>query len=327
MVKNDVPINAEIVNMATVYFPSVPEVTPANPVVDRVYAIAAHPQKLQVEAGAALPITLAGLDAGGASLTYKGVEGPMHGELTGTPPNLAYASMDPFNGIDRFRFVSNNGSVDSQPAGVVITVLPSSADPTPPTALSTFPADDATNVPVSLSQVAENAYPPVISARFSEPIDPSTVNTATVSVIGVAGTITYDVLSRAAYFTPSAPLDYWTTYRAMLTTGIKDGSGNLLAEDHAWQFTTDTGIQIKVFFNPPEATGYNFGGVMVGASSEARIVAVSSSGTGNLVLGPLVFTGPDQNDFILDKDNCSGKTLVPGQDCTVSVVFKSLSGG
>jgi len=326
-VKDSLPSGTEIINRATVYFPSVPEVTPTNPVVNRVYAIVAHPQKLEIEAGAALPITLAGLDAGGAPLTYRVVKGPMYGEITGTPPDLTYTSMGQFNGLDKFQFVASNGTVDSQPADVTIVVFPSSSDTTPPTVLFTFPEDDAENVPVSLSPLAQNAYLPVISARFSEPIDPSTVNTGTFTVSGITGTVTYDVLSWTAYFMPCAPLAHGTTYTATLTTGIRDGTSNTLAEDHVWQFSTNTEVQIKAVLNPPESTGYGFGGVIVGGGSEAKIVVVSSAGTADLVIGTLTFTGAGKDDFIFDGDNCSGESLAPGQDCTVRVAFKPLSGG
>jgi len=326
-VKSNVSSGTEIINMARVYFPSVPEITPTNAVVNRVYALAAHPQKLAVVSGVQLPVTLTGLDAGGASLTYRIVTVPMYGTLTGTPPDVTYTSMSNFSGLDKFSFVVSNGLTDSQPADITIIVTPSPADTTPPTVVSTNPVNDAVNVPVSLSPIAENAYPPVIWARFSEPVDSTTVTADTFTVSGLTGTVTYDVPTWTACFTPAVPLAHATAYTATLTTGIRDMAGNPMAAAYAWQFTTNNSVQVKALLAPPEATAYDFGSVVVGASSESKIVAVTSAGTANLVLGTLAFTGTGKDHFMFDGDNCSGKTLAPGQDCTVRVAFKPLSEG
>jgi hypothetical protein len=59
----------------------------------------------------------------------------------------------------------------------------------------------------------------------------------------VAAAVTYDSIGRIATLTPSAPLAHSTVYRATLKGGatdprIKDASGNALASDYTWTFTT-----------------------------------------------------------------------------------------
>jgi len=239
-VKNDVLSGKEIINQATVYFPSVPEITPTNPVVNRVFAITANPQKLEVESGINLPVTLTGKDAGGASLTYSVKNGPLYGTLTGTPPNLTYKSIDNFSGGDSFTFTVNNGSAESHQAEISINVTPSSTDATAPQVSSTYPLNSETNVGVYTDPIISGTgYPPIISATFSEPLNSDTVTNTNFYVQGLSGTVSYNSNTWTAYFIPSNPLSYKTTYQATLTTGITDIKGNHLAQDHSWQFTTE----------------------------------------------------------------------------------------
>ena len=77
----------------------------------------------------AKPITLAGTDADGNSLIYDLVNGPTHGVLFGTAPNLTYQPAgnypaDNFNGADSFTFTVRDASLTSALATVNITVTP-----------------------------------------------------------------------------------------------------------------------------------------------------------------------------------------------------------
>src|SRR5512134_1155282 len=99
-----------------------------------------------------------------------------------------------------------------------------------PTVSSTNPAPGATGVAV-------------ITASFSEAMDASTISTGTFVLSGpggatVTGTVTYDALADVASFTPSGALVPGATYTATISTGAKDVSGNALASNHVWSFTT-----------------------------------------------------------------------------------------
>ena len=54
----------------------------------------------------------------------------------------------------------------------------------------------------------------------------------------VTGTVTYDVGSKIATFTPASNLAANTVYAVTMTTGAKDLAGNALASNYAWSFTT-----------------------------------------------------------------------------------------
>jgi uncharacterized protein (TIGR03437 family) len=101
---------------------------------------------------------------------------------------------------------------------------------TPPTVSSTVPASGATNVPVG------NA----LSATFSEALNPLTVNTTTFTLkqgaTSIAGTVNYAGIT--ATFTASANLAPNLPYTATITTGVQDLSGNALAANYVWTFTT-----------------------------------------------------------------------------------------
>ncbi len=99
-----------------------------------------------------------------------------------------------------------------------------------PTVLSTVPANLATGV-------ARNA---VVTATFSEPMDPLTISTASFTVAGVTGSVLYDAASKVATFTPASNLAASTLYSATITTAVKDLAGNALAVNKVWTFTTGT---------------------------------------------------------------------------------------
>lgn len=117
-------------------------------------------------------------------------------------------------------------------------------DIVPPTVVSTDPAAGATNV---------HPNKPVY-ATFSEAMDATTLTPSTFRLTGpggsVAGTVAYDASTLMASFRPSAALAAETSYTARLTTGVKDRSGNPLAADYVWTFSTGV-----VDVTPPSITG------------------------------------------------------------------------
>jgi Ice-binding-like/Bacterial Ig-like domain len=103
--------------------------------------------------------------------------------------------------------------------------------PPPPTVISVTP-------PGGAAGVCPNT---VITATFSEAMEPATINDTTFTVApGVTGTVTMDGTGRVAAFTPSANLALGITYTATITTGVQDLFGNALASNFVWSFTTAT---------------------------------------------------------------------------------------
>lgn len=110
------------------------------------------------------------------------------------------------------------------------------ANTTPPAITLTNPVNGATGVQLSSA----------VHATFSQPMDPTTLTSATFTLTGpgatpVTGTVTYAPSSDIATFTPTNPLVANTQYTATVTTGAKDLSGNALvagAVPNPWSFTT-----------------------------------------------------------------------------------------
>jgi hypothetical protein len=103
--------------------------------------------------------------------------------------------------------------------------------PPPPTVISVTPPNGALGVCPST----------VITATFSEAMNPLTITTTTFTVApGVTGVVTLDGTGKIATFTPTAPLALSTTYTATITTGAQDPSGIALAANYVWSFATAT---------------------------------------------------------------------------------------
>ena len=109
-----------------------------------------------------------------------------------------------------------------------ITAREACTDHTLPAVQATNPFDGASNIPVNTA----------ITATFNKAMDASTINNATFTLNGAAGSVTYNPATRTATFTPSTGLAHGTQYLATITTGVKDLSGNSIAANYTWSFTT-----------------------------------------------------------------------------------------
>ena len=104
---------------------------------------------------------------------------------------------------------------------------------TPPTVISVAPPDGAAGA-------CPNT---IVTATFSKAMNPASINDTTFTLTGpgnasVPGVVTYDASSYSATFTPSSNLALNTLYTATITTGAQDPSGNALASNYVWSFTT-----------------------------------------------------------------------------------------
>ena len=82
----------------------------------------AYSQAVSTAEDTALPIVLGGSDPGGDPLAFAVVSQPANGILSGVVPNVSYTPNPDFNGSDSFKFVVNDGQLDSPLATVSIAV-------------------------------------------------------------------------------------------------------------------------------------------------------------------------------------------------------------
>ncbi len=85
-------------------------------------APAADGQALATAEGTPVAVTLTASDVEGDDLTFRVVAGPSQGSLSGSAPDVTYTPDAGFTGADSFTFVAHDGTVDSSPATVDITV-------------------------------------------------------------------------------------------------------------------------------------------------------------------------------------------------------------
>lgn len=145
----------------------------------------------------------------------------------------------------------------------------------PPTVTLPTPSSGATGV-------CPNAV--IISATFSEAMNPATINASTFTLtapggVSVTGSVTYNATTSVATFAPASALSLNTIYTATITTGVASTSGIHMAANFVWSFTT----ALAACAPPPPpgggpsplATACNFG--ILGATP-----SISSTGPTNV---------------------------------------------
>jgi PKD repeat protein len=110
---------------------------------------------------ASTQILLTGADLEGNALEFNLIDSPMHGVLSGTPPNLVFTPSPDFNGTDQFEFVVNDGELESPAATVFIEVLP---------------VNDAPSVSAGLDQVVYLDQSTVLDGRVTDDGTPPGAN-------------------------------------------------------------------------------------------------------------------------------------------------------
>jgi hypothetical protein len=124
------------------------------------------------------------------------------------------------------------------------------SDTTPPTVSSVSPLPNAKGVPPDTP----------ITATFSKDMDRATINDSTFKLVEetqhtpVVGSIVYDSNTNGATFQPSKKLANKTMYRVRITADVKDKTGNALAQEDTWVFTTD-GLARPASGGSQEGTG------------------------------------------------------------------------
>ena len=151
------------------------------------------------------------------------------GALTGTP---THADVGTYSNIIITVTDDGTGNLSDSLAAFSIEVV----DNVAPTvnASSEVPLNGATDVSPDIA----------ISATFSEALAPGSVSVTSFTLVktsdssSVTGTVSLTKSDTVPTFTPSSNLEYGTQYTATLTTAITDATGNPLASDKVWSFTT-----------------------------------------------------------------------------------------
>jgi len=291
------PAGTAVVNQAIVYFPTVGEETPTNPVVNLVQPLAAVPQRVVTTYGQPVVITLEGRAPLSVPLTFQMVEAPLNGELSGTAPDLVYTPAENFSGLDRFTFKVTDGSNESRPAEVQIVVDPL-GDLTPPQVRSTYPVAGATNVAIVAQPVMSDdvgpIFAPTLLVQFSEGISSTTLTDQAVQAAGPDGqalslSVLYDGVAQRAVVYLREPLQLATWYTFTVASSVQDVAGNPLGTEHVWSFrTADVPIAGLAAVNDSPTVLSNFTTLTVTVSTGTNVIYTWALGDGSTASGAVV---------------------------------------
>ena len=157
------------------------------------------------------------------------------------------------------------------------------------------PVPTVTGVATTDGTTPAVAIDSLVTATFSEAMDPSTVTSSTFTLTGggatVAGTVTADPTNTIFTFTPSAPLAYNTTYTVLITTGVMAASQPPevpLAADYTLSFTTAMPPPPTVSAVTPAggSTGIAVSGTAVTATFSAAMALSTINNSTFSVSGP-----------------------------------------
>jgi len=165
----------------------------------------------------------------GPSGQVAGVVALQSNTATFTPTsNLAYSTNYTARVTTAIKDVAGNALASDYPWTFSTSEAP---DTTPPSVISTTPANNATGVATNAS----------ITTTFSEVMDPSSFSKSTfiVSTLGapIDGAVSYS--GQTATFIPSSPLANSRTYTVTITTAVKDAAEIPLPAPYIWSFTTN----------------------------------------------------------------------------------------
>lgn len=218
-------------------------------------------------------------------------------------------------------------------ANFVWTFMTSGAsDTTAPRVIATTNANGALGVPINSRA----------GATFSEAMAPLTINNAnfamkeTVSGDAVAGTVSYSGVN--AVFTPSSNLKNLTNYTLTMKGGIggvTDLSGNPMANDFIWSWTTgalaDTTAPTVIFVNPADlavnveitrAVNATFSEAMDPLTITTATFALKETVTNNAVTGTVAFNAASKIATFTPLANLAANT---NYTATVTTATKDLA--
>lgn len=180
-----------------------------------------------------------------------------------------------------------------------------------PTVISTDPVDAATGV----------TFNQKIAATFSKTMDASTITTATFTLkqgtASISGFVSYS--GTTAIFTPANNLTASTTYSATITTGTKDLTGNALANNYVWSFTTGAAAVVT----PPVVNSTNPANAASGVVLNKQLTAIFSKTMDASTITTATFTLMQGTTFVSGTVSYSGTTAtyIPSSNLMVNTTY------
>ena len=214
-----------------------------------------------------------------STFTVAGPKGPVAGTITCTGTT---ATLTPTTILDAdvlYTATLTTGITDSYGDSLAANHAWTFTTAPPPTVISTVPAKVAISVPANQ----------VVSATFSEAMNPATISSTTFTLTGPGGTVAGTVKSpstTSATFSPTADLASNAVYTATITTGAQSTSGVGLASNYVWTFTTAAAPTVTSTIPVNNATGVPINLGVITANFSEAMNAATLNGTTFTVAGP-----------------------------------------
>jgi hypothetical protein len=195
------------------------------------------------------------------------------------------------------------------------------ADTSVPTVVSTIPASGTISVPTNQT----------ISATFSKVMDSAGITatgTFTLAVSGVGGAAVPGNVGYAgsiATFTPSSALTPSTEFTATITTAAEDLSGNALAANYVWSFTTgagpDTASPTITLTSPASAAMNVLLNAAVSATFSKPMDPVSITAPGTFTLAVAGVSGASESGNVTYDSTNQIATFIPAANLTAGTQY------
>ncbi|MGD0829691.1 MAG: Ig-like domain-containing protein [Terracidiphilus sp.] len=283
-----------------VTLPSVVSTTPTagatdvvlNSTVTATFSMAMNPATIS---GTTFTVTSAGGPVAGA-VTYSGVI------ATFTPSaNLSYGTV--YTGTITTGASAHGGAALMTNYVWSFTAITSPPVIVPaPTVTSTSPVTSPENMDVPLNQI--------VSATFSEAMNPATITAANFTLTGpgdtsVSGQIDYAANGNELVFKTSSNLLPSTTYTATITTGVENLAGTAMANNYVWIFQTGTAVNST----SPEVVSTVPGDTAPGVEATNVPLNQAVSATFSEAMNPLTLTSAT---FLLYEGSTASGTPIAG---------------
>ncbi|HUX40712.1 MAG TPA: Ig-like domain-containing protein [Rectinemataceae bacterium] len=150
----------------------------------------------------------------------------------------------------------------------------------PPTVTAILPADGATDIPINSK----------ITATFSAAMLSASITSSSFSIVSstgtnVSGSVSYDVATRTATFTPSSNLVNNMTYIATIQAAVMDLAGTAMTSPKIWTFST-----AAVSASPPSIVSVSPADGATGVASNSQINVAFSIAMNQTTIGVTSFS-------------------------------------
>ena len=179
-----------------------------------------------------------------------------------------------------------------------------------PTVASAIPRNGATNVPTSINSSDNIVTGTVVSATFSVPMDPATLNSSHAAPMftftvrqtdggPVHGTVAMNAINTVASFTPvRSALRANTRYTATVSTGAKSADGTAMDKPVVWTFMTKA-----IPFTSQAPVNLGSAGNFVLLSKTGISTVPNSALTGDIGVSPIAATAITGFSVTVDSTN------------------------